>query len=193
MNKLSKDKRNELILVAMVTVGVIAGLWYLVIAGQKETISQISQKIQDTQQKIDRVQTVVTGATQVEAGLKVASERLYVIENGMPSGDLFSWIVRTIKTFNSPAYKVEMPQYGIPVVNPVSMLPNFPYNQSAVAVSGNAYYSEFGKFLADFENRFPYMRVQNLSLEPGGGTTPEEREKLSFHMEIVTLVKANSP
>ena len=193
MNKLSKDKRNELILVAMVTVGVIAGLWYLVIAGQKETISQISQKIQDTQQKIDRVQTVVTGAAQVEAGLKVASERLYVIENGMPSGDLFSWIVRTIKTFNNPTYKVEMPQYGIPVVNPVSMLPNFPYNQSAVAVSGNAYYSEFGKFLADFENRFPYMRVQNLSLEPGGGTTPDEREKLSFHMEIVTLVKANSP
>lgn len=193
MNKLSKDKRNQLILVAMVTVGIIAGLWFVVIAGQKQTITQISQKIQDTQQQIDRIQTVVTGAAQVEAGLKIATERLYIIENGMPSGDLFSWIVRTIKTFNSPGYKVEMPQFGIPVVNPVSMLPNFPYNQSAVAVSGNSYYSEFGKFLSDFENRFPYMRVQNLSLEPGGGTTPDEREKLSFHMEIVTLVKANSP
>jgi hypothetical protein len=193
MNKLSKDKRNELILVAMVTVGVIAGLWFLVIAGQKETITQISQKIQDTQQKIDRIQTVVTGAAQVEAGLKIATERLYIIENGMPSGDLFSWIVRTIKTFNNPVYKVEMPQFGIPVVNQVSMLPGFPYNQCAVAVSGNSYYSEFGKFLADFENRFPYMRVQNVSLEPGGGTTPDEREKLSFHMEIVTLIKANSP
>jgi hypothetical protein len=147
----------------------------------------------DTRDKIDRIQTVVTGATQVEAGLKVASERLYVIENGMPSGDLFSWIVRTIKTFNNPTYKVDMPQFGIPVVNPVSMLPNFPYSQSSVAVSGNAYYSEFGKFLADFENHFPYMRVQNLSLEPGGGTTPEEREKLAFHMEIVTLVKVNTP
>ena len=193
MNKLSKDKRNELILVAMVTVGVIAGLWFGLIAMQKQKIATISQKIQSTQDQIDRVQTVVTGAAQVEAGLKIASERLYMIENGMPSGDLFSWIVRTIKTFNNPAYKVEMPQFGIPVVNPVSMLPNFPYNQCAVAVSGNSYYSEFGKFLSDFENHFPYMRVQNVSLEPGGGTTPDEREKLSFHMEIVSLVKANSP
>jgi hypothetical protein len=193
MNKLSKDKRNQLILVAMLTVGVIAGLWFGLIAMQKQKITEISQKLQDTQAQIDRVQTVVTGTAQVEAGLKIASERLYVIENGMPSGDLFSWIVRTIKTFNNPAYKVEMPQFGIPVVNPVSMLPNFPYSQSAVAVSGNAYYSEFGRFLSDFENHFPYMRVQNLSLEPGGGTTPEEREKLAFHMEIVTLVKANSP
>jgi len=193
MNKLSKDKRNQLILVAMVTAGTIAGLWFYVIAGQKQTIAEISQKIVDTRDKIDRIQTVVTGATQVEAGLKVATERLYIIENGMPSGDLFSWIVRMIKTFNNPTYKVEMPQYGIPVVTPVSMLPNFPYSQSAVAVSGNSYYSDFGKFLSDFENHFPYMRVQNLSLEPGGGTTPDEREKLSFHMEIVTLVKANTP
>ena len=193
MNKLSKDKRNQLILVAMVTAGIIAGLWFYVIAGQKQTIAEISQKLQDTQSQIDRVQTVVTGTAQVEAGLKIASERLYIIENGMPSGDLFSWMVRAIKTFNHPGYKVEMPQFGIPVVSPVSMLPNFPYSQSAVAVSGNSYYSEFGKFLSDFENHFPYMRVQNLSLEPGGGTTPDEREKLSFHMEIVSLVKANTP
>ncbi len=191
--KLSKDKRNQLVLVAMVTVGVIAALWYGLIAMQKQKITEITQKIQDTQRHIDTIQTVVTGANQVDAGLKIAGDRLYIIENGMPSGDLFSWIVRTIKTFNSPGYKVDMPQFGIPVVNPVSMLPNFPYNQSSVAVSGNAYYSELGKFLSDFENRFPYMRVQNLSLEPGGGATPDEREKLSFHMEIVTLVKANTP
>src|SRR5438445_8795151 len=109
MNKLSKDKRNQLILVAMVTVGAIAGLWFGLITMQKQKITEISQKIQDTQSQIDRVQTVVTGTAQVEAGLKVASERLYIIENGMPSGDLFSWIVRTIKTFNNPTYKVEMP------------------------------------------------------------------------------------
>jgi hypothetical protein len=47
--------------------------------------------------------------------------------------------------------------------------------------------------MAAFENHFPYMRIQNLTLEPGDGTTSEERERLKFHMEIVTLVKTNSP
>jgi short subunit dehydrogenase-like uncharacterized protein len=106
---------------------------------------------------------------------------------------LFSWIVRTVKTFNTAGYKVDMPQFGTPVVSQMSMLPGYPYNQTVMAVAGSSYYFEFGKFMAAFENHFPYMRIQNLTLEPGDGTTSEERERLKFHMEIVTLVKTNSP
>ena len=111
----------------------------------------------------------------------------------MPSGDLFSWTVSSLKQFNTPSYKVDMPQIGSPDVGSVHAFPDFPYNQAIVAVSGSAYYYEFGKFLADLENHFPYLRVQNLILEPGYGTTAEEREKLNFHMDIVTLVKSANP
>jgi hypothetical protein len=192
MNKLSKEKRQQLVLVALMTAGVIAGLWFGLIALQKDKIKKITDSIAATEQQIDKIQAVAAGTTQVQAALKNSSGRLNAIETGMPSGDLFSWIVRTVKTFNVPAYQVDMPQFGLPVSSQVTMLPSFPYNQAAVAVAGNAYYPEFGKFLADFENRFPHMRIQNLNLEPGGGASPEEREKLSFHMEIVTLVKTNS-
>ena len=177
---------------AVLAVGAIAGLWFGLISSQKLKISEISDKIKDTQQQIDRVQSVVVGANQVDSALKVSAARLNEIELGMPSGDLYSWIVRTVKTFNKAGYKVDMPQVGNPVTGPVSMLPNFPYNQAAVAVNGSAYYSEFGKFLADFENHFPYMRVQNLGLEPSSGAKDEDHERLSFHMELVSLVKTNS-
>ena len=139
------------------------------------------------------VQKVVVDATQVEASLKLSGERVDEIEKDMPSGDLFSWIVNAVKKFNTPGYKVDMPQFGVPVVGEVTMLPQFPYNQTAVAVSGSAYYYDFGKFVADFENRFPYMRIQNVSIEPGGGTTPDERERLAFRMEILTLIRTNAP
>jgi hypothetical protein len=78
------------------------------------------------------------------------------------------------------------------MVADVSLIPSFPYKQATVGVGGTAYYYDLGKFLAELENRFPYMRVQNLLLEPSPGANPEEKEKLSFRMEIVALIKPSA-
>ena len=195
MNNLSSQKRNHLILAGMATMGVIAGLWFGVIALQRNKIQEISGKIEAARQQIDKVQKVVVEAGAVEDALKISAGKLDQIEAGIPStsGDLFSWIVSAVKQFNVASYKVEMPQFGNPVIGEVNMLSGFPYRQVSFGVGGTAYYYDFGKFLADLENHFPYMRVQNLALEPGGGSTPEEKEKLSFHMDLITLVKTNSP
>ena len=80
---------------------------------------------------------------------------------------------------------------GAPVAGAVTLLPAFPYNQLSVSVNGTAYYEDLGKFLADFENRFPCMRIQNLNLEPGYGPNADDREKLTFHMDIISLTRAN--
>lgn len=192
MKKLSKEKRSHLILVALLTLGGIGGLWFGLIDMQQQKITDIRKKIKETEQQMEKVQKVVVDAAQVDSALKFSGERIDEVEKDMPSGDLFSWIVSAVKKFNTPGYKVDMPQYGVPVIGEVAMLPGFPYNQTAVAVSGSAYYYDLGKFVADFENRFPYMRVQNVTVEPGGGTTAEEHERLAFRLEILTLIKTNS-
>ncbi len=192
MNKLSKEKRLHLTLVAIVTVGIIVGLWFGLIDAEKTKIKEIARKSDSVEAEISKIQKVVVETSEVGVAIKEATNRLYTIESKMPAGDLFSWIVSSIKQFNVPSYKVDMPQIGAPTVDKVRMFSDFPYNQASVAVSGSAYYYEFGKFLADLENHFPYLRVQNLSLEPGFGTTAEEHEKLTFRMEIITLVKTNT-
>ncbi len=189
MKKLSKEKRMHLILVGLLTGGVIAGLWFGLITMQEGKIKDIKDKSLSVQKEIDKIQKVVVEAHEVELALIEATNHLNKIESGMPSGDLYSWIVSAIKQFNVPSYKVDMPQFGAPVLGEVRMLPGFPYSQAVVTVSGSAYYYEFGKFIADLENHFPYLRVQNLNLEPGMAGTADEREKLSFRMEIVTIVK----
>jgi hypothetical protein len=197
MKNLSKEKRLQLVLVGLLTGGAIAGLWFGLIAMQESKIKEIAQKKQSVQKEIDKVQKVKVGSSDLEKELKEATNRLAQIEEGMPSanGDLFSWIVSSIKQFNAPSYKVDMPQFSAPAVGEVHMFSSFPYNQAVVTVGGTAYYFEFGKFLADLENHFPYVRVQNLNLEPGfaANTAGDEREKLSFRMEIVTLVKSGQP
>ena len=71
------------------------------------------------------------------------------------------------------------------------MLPQFPYKQIRVNINGTAYYHDLGKFIADFENTFPHIRIVNLTIEPVNTADPGN-EKLSFRMDIVALVKPNS-
>ncbi|MEY2409955.1 MAG: hypothetical protein QOF48_2625, partial [Verrucomicrobiota bacterium] len=83
------------------------------------------------------------------------------------------------------------------VPSDVGLLAKFPYRAAVFHVRGTAFFHDFGRFVADFENTFPYMRIQNIDLEPsssslGDHTNPNDKEKLSFKMEIVTLVNPNS-
>lgn len=192
MNKLSKDKRNQLIMIVLGTAGVIAALWFVIISAQRQKIHDINAKIASTTAQIDKMQQVKKAASKIEEQKKVCEARLGDIEGTMPSGDWYLWVNTTLRKFNVPSYHVDIPVIGAPVASTVSLLPGFPYNQLSVAVNGTAYYDDFGRFVADFENQFPCMMIENLSLEPGYGPNPDDREKLTFHMDIVSLTKINS-
>src|ERR1035438_2962631 len=58
------------------------------------------------------------------------------------------------------------------------------------AINGTVYYHDLGKFIADFENSFPHSRMVRLVVEPAA-STDSHSEKLSFKMEIITLMKPN--
>ena len=109
----------------------------------------------------------------------------------MVSGDPYSWVINTIREFKG-AYKVEIPQFSpISPQSDVNLLAKFPYKQVTLTLSGAAYYHDLGKFLADFENQFPHIRLVNLDItlnpNPGGG----DIERLVFKVDMVTLVKPN--
>jgi hypothetical protein len=74
----------------------------------------------------------------------------------------------------------------------MTMLPNFPYKQASITVLGTAHYHDLGRFVADFENQFPHIRLLNLSVEVAPAPAPGQVEMLSFKVEIVTLVKPNA-
>jgi hypothetical protein len=189
MNKLSKEKRTQLIAIGMGTVTVMALLWFGLISFQCTKLKSVAGKITAAQQEIEKDQKVQRQAPQIDAELKTATARLQTVEATMPSGDLFYWFISHLKQFNTPGYKVDMPQVGQPTVGEVPLLADYPYHEVSIAVGGTAYYSDFGRFVAEFENHFPYARLQNITVEPTGGATPDDKEKLSFRMDIVVLLK----
>ena len=140
-------------------------------------------------QKLEQVKKAIATADLVETQLATNSERLQDLEQGMASGDLYSWAINSIRQFKNP-YRVDIPQFSqIDGPKDTSVLAKFPYQQATITIGGTALFEDFGRFLADFENAFPYVRVQGLSLEPAPSETGSGADKLQFRMDIVALVR----
>jgi len=189
-SKLPKEKRNQLILVAIVTLGTLGLLGFGLIKYQYDNLTRLANRKANAESKLAQMQDAVKNSARIESDLAEAKQTLSQLESDIaPSGDLYSWLISTIRTFKVP-YKVEIPQYSqIGPTTDMTMLPGFPYKQASMTVAGKAHFHDLGRFLADFENRFPHVRVLNLALDVDGN--PQEVELLAFRMDIVTLVKPN--
>jgi len=192
-SKLPKNKRNQLIMVALLTVIALGGLGFGLIKWQYARLRELTELQQVAEKKFTRMTDAINRAEQIETEFNAKNKTLAEQEDAMASGDHYSWVVNSLGRFKLP-YKVEIPQILQPTPpGDVNLLPRFPYKQVTVRVGGTAYYHDFGRFIADFENQFPHARVLNLLLEPATSVGSGEKEKLAFWMDIVTLVKPNAP
>jgi Tfp pilus assembly protein PilO len=199
MNKLPKEKRDKIILVCIFTIAASAAIWFLLISAQRKTLNSVREQAQKSKEQLARGNNTLTTRAQVNEQFQELSKRLKDREAAMAAPtDMYSWVVQTLNNFRLP-YKVEIPQFGRELPSEVGIFPKFPYRAAMFNLQGTAHYHDFGKFLADFENAFPYIRVQNIDLSPGGetvsavGDSSANKEKLNFKMELLTLVRPIAP
>ena len=186
MKWLPKDKRNPFILVVVITVAVLALIYFFILQAQNSAISRIRQarktsatELQNMEKSIQNVEATTNELANVTAALARA-------EADMATGDQYSWAYGTLRQFKQN-YKVELPDIGHPTEGDVDLIPAFPYRQMRFSVGGKGYYHDIGKFVSDLENNFPHLRVVNLSIDSGS-----DGEKLSFRMDLVALIKPNA-
>jgi len=192
MSKLPKDKRDKIILVGMATVVASVAIWLLLIKAQDRALRTTREQAVTAQGQLQRGQATLLTKAKTSEDFDAASKQLREKEAAMAApNDMYSWLIQTLNNFRSSHRGVEIPQFGPPQPSEVGVFAKFPYHAAVFNVRGTAYYHDLGKFLADFENTFPFMRVQNIELEPvaEGSANSESREKLSFKLELLTLVK----
>ncbi|MGA9451279.1 MAG: hypothetical protein WBW41_08040 [Verrucomicrobiia bacterium] len=184
-----KDKRTQFILVIFCTLGVLGLIGFALIRPQYQTLSKIHNTERDARDKLKKIKDTINKAGDTTIQLSNVTARLSSAEEDMASGDIYAWTYDTIRKFKA-SYRVDIPTVGQPFLGDVDLLPQFPYKQIRVTISGTAYYHELGRFIADFENTFPHIRVVNLTLEPVN-PTEAGNEKLAFRIDVVALVKPN--
>lgn len=200
MKNLPKEKRDRLILIAVGALVTMFAVYYGVIRTQRKTLDEIAKQYAKEEQRVSNGQRLASTMTELQQKLETAQGKLKSIETTMASGDMYSWIILTMNSFKeNGGYKVEIPQFSREVPCDVGMIAKFPYRAAAFNVRGTAFYHDFGRFVADFENTYPYMRIQNIDLEPAGVSAStslqggaEDGERLAFKMEVITLVNPNS-
>lgn len=185
MAKLSKDKRDRVILVALVSVFAMAATWILLVRSEQEKLKQMDVEARNIDEQINGTRRLISQKDEFDKRLRKVKSELDERESGMANGDRFIWFVSMLNKFKAN-YAVEIPQISPETIGTVELFPEFPYQTATFKVAGSAHFYDFGRFLRDFENQHPYFQVQNLNLEPDA--TPNS-EKVTFRMDVVTLIK----
>ncbi len=189
MRRLSKQKKQQLLLTVLVTLTVLTGIWFGLIRVQQQSIVKVKEKTVAARKQLDSVKTTITRAEEIEASLTQGREVLSQIEENMADGDLYAWLITRIREFKTP-YRIDIPQFSqINGPRPVDILPAFPYKQAGLTIAGTGRFSDIGMFICDFENQHPFWRLSNVVLEPATAGTAGDNEKLSFRMDVLALVK----
>jgi hypothetical protein len=191
---LSPEKKQHLVAVGMGTLLCLAAVYFLLITSAKENLVKLKAQAAEAEKKFTDADRLQKRAQLVQEELDKLEERLGKIEAGMVDSDPVQWIRSTEIKFRAQApYKVEIPNFPFRGHADMGMIPDFPYKSAVYLFSGTAYYHDLGRYLADWENQFPYVRVMNLEITPeessNFNSSAEDRERLSFTFEVAVLVK----
>jgi Tfp pilus assembly protein PilO len=190
MKRLPPAKRNQLILVIFVTVALIGTVYLFLISPQNNEIRKLDAGTSGKRAELQKIKDTIKQKDATGKKLDEISRQLNLAEEDIATGDISAWTYDTLRRFKS-SYHVDIPSIGQGVLSDVDLLADFPYRQVKLSLNGTAYYHDLGKFVSDFENNFPHMRLLNLSIEPANNAAGEATERLNFHMDVVTLVKPN--
>ena len=208
MNKLSKEKRDKLLMVGVATLMVVALWWNFVIGAQSDKLADYNRKVAALRDKVDKAERLSRLETVIGQNLQTSRRLLDSKQESMaPSAGQRYWLLKLIDQFKKD-YSMELLAISQPVEEEIGVLPKFPFRAAIFGVKASAQYHEFGRFVADFENAFPYLAIRNIKLEPEGdaGATrpispsgtpaatspagPESAsERLNIEFRIVTLIK----
>ena len=190
MKRPQPAKQNQLLGVIVATIGLICLVYFLLINPQNEKNRDLANKIGHESTRLDSIKSTIKQMEATTSALADLTQQLNHTEQDIASGDLSAWTYDTVRRFKT-GYHVEIPTIGQPVQSDVELIANFPYKQIRFSLSGTAYFHDLGKFVSDFENKYPHCRLLNLSADPAGNG-PAGGEKLNFRLDIVALVKPNS-
>jgi Tfp pilus assembly protein PilO len=188
------NKQQQIAAVIGITTSIVIVLYFFAITPLHSSLESAEQDIAGAQSTLDKYRFNVRKSTEIEENAKEINEKLALAEETIPHGDLYLWMLNNFQSYKERP-NLEFNQIDPPRPAEPNSIPVLPYPTVAYTISGTGFYSDFGVFLADFENSFPYARVRSLEIEPTSPGRPgeEEREKLRFRFEFVTPAKTATP
>jgi hypothetical protein len=191
MKRLPAAKRNQLIGVLIGTVGLICVVYFLLIDPQNTKNRNLALQINKESARLADFKKVILAKENTTTNLVAMGAQLVQAEQDVAYGDINEWTYDIVRRLKASAPKLELSAPSPGQLGDCDLIAGFPYKQIRIGLTGTAHYHALGKFISDFENKYPHCRVLNVAADPAG-SGPGSGEKLNFRMDIVALVKPNS-
>ncbi len=190
MNSFSPTKRLQALGILAATIVIMTLLYTHFIRAGQVRLYEVEQRQAAGRIEQEAARKRIKMAPIFEQDLLLAQERLGEFELTMASGDVYLWMIRALDRI-SDRHRVHFNQIEPPQFEPNEFVPRVPYEAARFMVSGSATFADFGHFLADLENTYPFLSFHKLELEPMafGRPNPEEADQLRFQGEFTVLVR----
>jgi len=193
MTKITKTQRDQLIVVAIVAVALMAALWSLVVAAQDKELAATKAYCIKARDKLKNASAEVNRAEKIGLELTNCMQQLNQREATFaPAREPYSWMVEVMGHFYLPPEEVHRYKsvsnidFKPPEISEKGVIGNFPYKWARFHITGEGHYHDFGKFIANFENAFPYFSIQNLEISVPGIRQAQDPDMLAYSFDIVT-------
>lgn len=187
---ISKQKQIALLKLGAITAAVLLVLWFFLVRSAQTSVNEKTNAVNNLTKIIVLKKQVITTDEKTKASLAESARQLQEIEDQMVIGDVYLWIEKTLHDFEI-RNQIEFTKYDPPQMTDSALSLKLPYKTVSFSVTGSAAYHDLGTFLANFENSYPYIRIQRLELEPASFGSSKD-EKLTFLMEMQVLVNPST-
>jgi hypothetical protein len=167
----------------------VAGLYYwAVIRTELRLLQQAAEEHQNLQRQAQEIRAFAAQWETWQQQLTAVSNALRELERDLPTGDIYRWQLQRFLNPKAPGIimsDVEPPKAADPLIPGT----NTPYATVTFGLNGRARFHDFGRFLADLENRYLHLRVDSLELQPTmpDAVQSEEARRLFFRLELLSL------
>ena len=186
MSNISKEKKSQIVAVCLGTTAICAGIWFGLVEGLNERLKFIEKRRSEMAEKLKKADRLTKNSVVLHEELVTKRPLVNEIEEAMASGDMYAWIIGVMNR-EVPSFNLTVPVYSRESVVDIGVLPKFPYRAASFSIRGTGRFHDFGRFIAHMENRFPFMRMQNIELSP---TTQGHVE---FRFDIIAPIKPLPP
>jgi len=126
MAKLSKEKTQQILLIALVTLSALSGVWFLLIEPQLGILKDKAKKKEVAESKVHDAEKLAKQADLIERELEDAQQKLAGIESEMASGDYFMWSFKFMEAFMA-AHNLQIIDSERPREEETGLFAQFPY------------------------------------------------------------------
>ncbi len=158
------DRRNRLLLVVLMTLLGLVVVYYGVISPLNYQLRQEATRLEDEQRKLGMLKNQLGQMERFMAEAAKQKELLEDWKNRVPKGVLVRWFLDRALPL-AKADGIFSPDVKTPSILTAGEKQDLGYSRVSVGVVGLGRYDQVGKFVADFENEFPFSEVSSLRLE----------------------------